>query len=62
MSSSRPTSEGRSRRISPRRPSSTLSNSVQHLHVDNVNGAKAEETRQRRIDKAITLFLEGKQR
>jgi hypothetical protein len=35
---------------------------VQRLHVDNVNGAKTEEAHQRRIDKAITLFLEGKQR
>ena len=39
-----------------------LSNSVQRYHIDNINGAKAPETRQRRIDKAISLFREGKQR
>jgi len=39
-----------------------LSNSLQRYHVDNVNGAKAPETRQRRIDKAIALFREGKRR
>jgi uncharacterized protein YdeI (YjbR/CyaY-like superfamily) len=39
-----------------------LSNSVQRLHVDNVNAAKTAETRQRRIDKAVALFLVGKQR
>ncbi|MEZ5342634.1 MAG: YdeI/OmpD-associated family protein [Acidimicrobiales bacterium] len=40
----------------------SLSNSVQRYHVDNIAGAKAAETRQRRIDKAVALFLEGKQR
>ena len=40
----------------------TLSNSVQRYHVDNIKGAKTPETRQRRIDKAIGLFLEGKPR
>ena len=40
----------------------TLSNSMQRYHVDNVNAAKSADTRQRRIDKAIALFLEGKQR
>ena len=40
----------------------TLSNSMQRYHVDNVNSAKSADTRQRRIDKAIALFLEGKQR
>ena len=40
----------------------TLANSVQRYHIDNVNGAKAQETRQRRIDKAIGLFLDGKAR
>ena len=40
----------------------TLSNSLQRYHVDNVTGAKAAETRQRRIDKAISLFQQGKQR
>lgn len=39
-----------------------LSNSMQRYHVDNVNGAKSAETRQRRIDKAVALFREGKQR
>src|SRR3954449_5354525 len=39
-----------------------LSNSLQRYHVDNVNGAKAAETRQRRIDKAIALFGEGRKR
>jgi Bacteriocin-protection, YdeI or OmpD-Associated/Domain of unknown function (DUF1905) len=39
-----------------------LSNSLQRYHVDNVNGAKTAETRQRRIEKAIALFREGKRR
>jgi hypothetical protein len=39
-----------------------LSNSLQRYHVDNVNAAKTAETRQRRIEKAIALFREGKQR
>ena len=39
-----------------------LSNSLQRYHVDNVNGAKAPETRQRRIEKAVALFQAGKQR
>jgi hypothetical protein len=39
-----------------------LSNSMQRYHVDNVNGAKTDDTRQRRIEKAVTLFREGKQR
>ncbi|MGD9996591.1 MAG: YdeI/OmpD-associated family protein [Ilumatobacteraceae bacterium] len=39
-----------------------LSNSMQRYHVDNVNGAKTDETRQRRIAKAISLFKEGRQR
>ena len=39
-----------------------LSNSMQRYHVDNVNAAKSADTRQRRIDKAIALFLNGKQR
>ena len=39
-----------------------LSNSLQRYHVDNVNDAKTAETRQRRIEKAISLFREGKQR
>lgn len=40
----------------------TLSNSLQRYHVDNINAAKATETRQRRIDKAVALFCQGKQR
>ncbi len=40
----------------------TLSNSLQRYHVDNINAAKAADTRQRRVDKAISLFLDGKQR
>ncbi len=39
-----------------------LSNSTQRYHVDNINAAKSADTRQRRIDKAIALFLDGKQR
>ena len=39
-----------------------LSNSMQRHHVDNINAAKSAGTRQRRIDKAIALFLDGKQR
>ena len=39
-----------------------LSNSLQRYHIDNITSAKSDETRQRRIDKAITLFQEGKQR
>ena len=39
-----------------------LSNSLQRYHVDNVNGAKTPETRQRRIEKAVALFLAGKKR
>lgn len=39
-----------------------LSNSLQRMHIDLVTGAKAEETRARRIEKAVGLFAEGKQR
>jgi len=39
-----------------------LSNSLQRYHIDNVNAAKTAETRQRRIEKAISLFQQGKQR
>lgn len=39
-----------------------LSNSLQRYHIDNVNGAKAPSTRQRRIEKAVALFQAGKQR
>jgi ABC-type uncharacterized transport system ATPase component len=39
-----------------------LSNSLQRYHVDQINGAKSEETRIRRIDKSVDLFRNGKQR
>ncbi len=39
-----------------------LSNSLQRYHVDNINARKSPETRQRRIDKSVGLFLAGKQR
>jgi uncharacterized protein YdeI (YjbR/CyaY-like superfamily) len=45
-----------------RRICGKLSNSMRRYHVDNINGAKSADTRQRRIDKAIALFLDGKQR
>jgi uncharacterized protein YdeI (YjbR/CyaY-like superfamily) len=35
---------------------------MQRYHIDNVNAAKSAETRQRRIEKAISLFRDGKQR
>jgi hypothetical protein len=40
----------------------TLSNSVQRYHVDTINSAKTDETRARRVAKAIELFLAGRQR
>ncbi len=40
----------------------TLPNSLQRFHVDNINAAKSPETRQRRIDKSISLFLDRKKR
>jgi uncharacterized protein YdeI (YjbR/CyaY-like superfamily) len=39
-----------------------LPNSLQRYHVDNVATAKTPETRQRRIDKAVALFQQGKRR
>jgi len=39
-----------------------LPSSLQRYHVDNINGAKTAETRQRRVDKAVSLFKQGKQR
>jgi len=39
-----------------------LSNSLQRYHVDHVTGAKTADTRQRRIEKSIQLFLDRKQR
>ena len=40
----------------------SLSNSLQRYHCDLVNGAKQEATRQRRIEKAVGLFQQGKKR
>jgi Bacteriocin-protection, YdeI or OmpD-Associated/Domain of unknown function (DUF1905) len=40
----------------------SLSNSLQRYHVDNIVAAKTPETRQRRIDKAVALFRDGKKR
>lgn len=39
-----------------------LANSLQRLHVDTVNGARTPEVRQRRIDRVVQLFREGKKR
>ena len=39
-----------------------LSNSLQRYHVDSINAAKSAETRQRRVEKAIALFRDGKRR
>jgi Bacteriocin-protection, YdeI or OmpD-Associated/Domain of unknown function (DUF1905) len=39
-----------------------LPNSLQRYHVDNIGAAKAPETRRRRIEKAVSLFQQGKQR
>lgn len=39
-----------------------LSNSLRRYHIDNINAAKTGQTRQRRIDTAIALFQQGKQR
>jgi len=48
--------------VAARRFFDQLSNSMQRYHVDNINAAKTPETRQRRIDKAVSNFLAGKQR
>jgi len=39
-----------------------LSNSLQRYHVDQVNGAKTDETRQRRIQKSVATLREGRPR
>jgi hypothetical protein len=39
-----------------------LSPSLQRYHVDLIESAKAPETRARRVEKAIALFLDGKPR
>jgi len=53
-------------RLSQDEPAATffaaLSNSLQRYHVDLINAAKTPETRQRRVDKAVALFREGKKR
>jgi uncharacterized protein YdeI (YjbR/CyaY-like superfamily) len=40
----------------------TLSPSLQRFHVDNIESAKTPETRARRIDKSIGLFLANRPR
>ena len=35
---------------------------LQRWHVESIEGAKATETRQRRIDKSVSLLREGKAR
>ena len=40
----------------------TLPNSLQRYHVDNILAAKSAGTRQRRVEKAVALFRDGKQR
>lgn len=39
-----------------------LSNSLKGYHVSQVTGAKTEETRQRRIEKSISVLREGRSR
>ncbi len=39
-----------------------LATSIQRFHIDNVNGTKNPETRARRVEKAVGLFLAGKKR
>ena len=39
-----------------------LSSSLQRYHVDTINDAKTDDTRRRRIDKAVSLFAAGKKR
>jgi hypothetical protein len=40
----------------------TLPNSLQRYHADNILAAKSAGTRQRRVEKAVALFRDGKQR
>lgn len=40
----------------------TLSNSLQRYHIDTINAAKADDTRRRRIEKAVALLAAGKRR
>ena len=46
----------------PGRPSTPLSYSNQSWHVLNVEGAKTDETRQRRIEKSVATLREGRPR
>ncbi len=39
-----------------------LSNSLKRYHVDQVTGAKSEETRQRRIERSVSVLREGRPR
>lgn len=39
-----------------------LANSLQRMHIDNITGAKTDDTRTRRIQKSVDLFLAGKKR
>jgi hypothetical protein len=39
-----------------------LPNSLQRYHADNVSAAKSDETRRRRVEKAVALFRDGKKR
>lgn len=39
-----------------------LSNSLKRYHVDQINGAKSDETRQRRIEKSVSILREGRPR
>lgn len=39
-----------------------LSSSLQRYHVDTIEGAKSDDTRRRRIEKAVGLFAAGKKR
>lgn len=39
-----------------------LANSLQRYHVDQINGARATDTRARRIDKVVELFRNGRAR
>lgn len=36
--------------------------SLQRYHVDNIEGAKTPETRQRRIERAVARFAAGRSR
>jgi uncharacterized protein YdeI (YjbR/CyaY-like superfamily) len=40
----------------------SLPNSLQGYHADQVASARSADTRQRRVDKAIALFIAGKKR